>query len=250
MEKLLSEMGVEWERVPAFDRREFEPGFVEDVYEKSAMVHQDEGSIGSFMTHRACWQRLIDSDEEHALILEDDLVFGVGARRFLTDASWLPQSHWKCIVHLETFGRVTVLDAEPVDKAYAYGLHALHMVHHGSAAYLIHREVAEAALKASSDLNNVPDEFLFMPPPANTVTKLPILQAVPAPFVQEDILERMGGQKSTHRSLVAETRKGNRKGLTKLKMKLRHLLIKRWILLVGLITDGIRGRKTGVIDFK
>ncbi|MEO1749428.1 MAG: glycosyltransferase family 25 protein [Pseudomonadota bacterium] len=250
MEAELNKRGVDWERVPAFDCREFEEGFVHGVYAKSSRVHQDPGSIGSFLTHRECWRRLVESDEKHALILEDDLLFGEDSMRFLQDAAWLPETHEKCVVHLETFGRVTVVQDKPIASPGRHTLHLMHRLHHGSAAYLIHRETAENALAASSDLNNVPDEFLFMPPPKNLFSQLPVLQVVPAPFVQEDIFERMGGAVAAHRSMIAATRKGARKGWTQLRMKIAHSLGKRWTIVSGKLTDKARGRKTGIIAFK
>ncbi|MEL6203147.1 MAG: glycosyltransferase family 25 protein [Pseudomonadota bacterium] len=250
MEAELTKRGVDWERVPAFDCREFEDGFVDDVYANSARVHQDPGSIGSFMTHRACWRRLVESDHKHALVLEDDLLFGEDSVQFLQSSDWLPLTHEKCVVHLETFGRVTVIEDEPIASPGSHKVHVMHRLHHGSAAYLIHRDTAEDALAASSDLNNVPDEFLFMPAPHNAFSKLPVLQVVPAPFVQEDIYERMGGATAAHRSMIAATRKGARKGLTQLRMKLAHSLGKRWTIASGKLTDRARGRKTGIIPFK
>ncbi|MEO1701079.1 MAG: glycosyltransferase family 25 protein [Pseudomonadota bacterium] len=250
MEAKLASYGVKWVRVPAFDCREFEAGFVDEVYAKSGRVRQDPGSIGSFMTHRECWRRLVASDEQHALIMEDDLLFGKDCAALLKDANWLPSSHDKCVVHLETFGRVTVIDVQAIASIGQYGLHVMHRLHHGSAAYLIHRDTAKKALAGSTDLNNVPDEFLFMPPPRNLFSDLPVLQAVPSPFVQEDIHERMGGAASKHHSMIAATRKGARKGLTQLHKKLTHSLGKQWTIVSGKLTDGIRGQKTGVIPFQ
>ncbi|MEO0543326.1 MAG: glycosyltransferase family 25 protein [Pseudomonadota bacterium] len=250
MADALSQRGLDWERVPAFDCRNFDDGFVEEIYAKSSRLRQDPGSIGAFMTHRDCWRRLVASEEDHALVMEDDLVFGVDCDRFLKDAHWLPKAHEKSVVHLETFGRVTVISEDPIANVGSHGLHVMHRLHHGSAAYLIHRDIAEKALAAGTDLNNVPDEFLFTPPPKNLFSARPVLQAVPSPFVQEDIFERMGGTASTHRSMIAATRKGARKGLAQLRMKLAHSAAKRWTIVTGKLTDKVRGRRTGIIAFK
>ncbi len=250
MRDQLDALGLAWTRVPAFDCKEFSSGFVDDIYRKSPRLKQDPGSIGAFMTHRHCWSALVESDETHALIMEDDILFGRGAKEFLANSNWLPNAYSKSVVHLETFGRITILDAEPLGTTGEYGLHIQRRLHHGSAAYLIHRDTAAKALAASEDLNNVPDIFLFDPPPRNEVHALPVLQVSPAPFVQEDILQRMTGRSANHKSMIAETRKGNRKGLAQLQVKLAHSLGKRWTIASGKLADRLRGTKTGVVNFE
>ena len=34
----------------------------------------ERGEIGCFLSHRKCWERLLDTDEKYALVLEDDLI--------------------------------------------------------------------------------------------------------------------------------------------------------------------------------
>ncbi len=249
MQEQLSALNLEWTRVSAFDCKDFEPGFVENIHRASPLFGKDPGSIGCFMTHRRCWELLVESDQTHAFVMEDDILFGKGAEQFLRDASWIPESHTRSAIHLETFGRVTVVDEKPVHRVGTYGLHEQRRLHHGSAAYILHRDTAERALAASTDLNQAPDIFLFTPPPQNQAQSEPVLQAVPAPFVQEDILQRMTGRQAKHKSLIAEARRLNRKGWAQKRVKLEHSVGKRWTLLVGKLFDSTRGTKTGVIDF-
>ena len=249
MHEQLSALDLDWTRVPAFDCKNFEPGFVENVHRNSPLFAKDPGSIGAFMTHRRCWELLVESDQSHAFVMEDDIVFGKGAEHFLRDTSWIPESHTRSAIHLETFGRVTVVNNTAIHDVGDYGLHVQSRLHHGSAAYVLHRDTAERALAASTDLNQAPDIFLFTPPPQNQVQSEPVLQAVPAPFVQEDILQRMTGRKATHTSMIAETRRLNRRGWAQKRVKIEHSVGKRWTLLMGKLRDSARGTKTGVIDF-
>ena len=250
MEKRLAALDLDWTHVPAFDCKEFEDGFVEGVHQQSADFAKDPGSIGSFMTHRRCWELLVESENTHAFIMEDDILFGESAETFLRDSSWIPEPYTKSVIHLETFGRVTIYDADPVASVGKYSLHVQRRLHHGSAAYVIHRDAAARALAASQDLNQAPDIFLFTPPPRNAVQNLPVLQIVPAPFVQEDILQRMTGRVAEHKSMIAATRKGHRKGLAKIQAKLAHSLGKRGIILAGKLMDNRRRTKTGTIGFE
>lgn len=46
--------------------------------------------LGCFLSHRKCWERLISSGEEWALIIEDDARFNDKSKKYLTTTSWIP----------------------------------------------------------------------------------------------------------------------------------------------------------------
>ncbi|MBL4769392.1 MAG: glycosyltransferase family 25 protein [Rhodobacteraceae bacterium] len=46
-----------------------------DLHEPSYPFPLGPGEIGCFLSHRACWQRIIDSGDDYGLIAEDDLAF-------------------------------------------------------------------------------------------------------------------------------------------------------------------------------
>jgi GR25 family glycosyltransferase involved in LPS biosynthesis len=44
-----------------------------DLYAPSYPFRLGPGEVGCFLSHRRCWQRIVDSDWDYALIVEDDL---------------------------------------------------------------------------------------------------------------------------------------------------------------------------------
>lgn len=46
-----------------------------DLHQPAYPFPLGPGEVGCFLSHRACWQRIIDSGQEYGLIAEDDLAF-------------------------------------------------------------------------------------------------------------------------------------------------------------------------------
>lgn len=46
--------------------------------------------VGCFLSHRKCWEYLINSDEDWALIAEDDIRFSPRASKYIKSSNWIP----------------------------------------------------------------------------------------------------------------------------------------------------------------
>lgn len=92
MDRALKAMQVGYERVEGVDAqllsevllsRNATPS-VEYPYELT------KGELACFYSHRKCWEMLVNSQHEWALVLEDHCEFSEAAGRYLRSADWLP----------------------------------------------------------------------------------------------------------------------------------------------------------------
>ena len=88
----LKTIGVDFERVSGIDGNKFPPV---DYTTKSPNAryphHLSAGEIACFLSHKKCWELLIKSNEEWALILEDNCTFSASATRYLSNTNWIPE---------------------------------------------------------------------------------------------------------------------------------------------------------------
>lgn len=170
MKQKLASLNITAERISAVDGRKKSDKEIEDIlypmdYEYRYLFPRllSKAEIGCFLSHRKCWQMLVESDEDWALIMEDDLIISDRAQFYMKDLSWLPQNikicqlsthepNWNLWVKKETI-KLSNNDEiiQPLDKA------------HGTQCYVISKEVALAALKYSEKLLAPVDDFLFSP---------------------------------------------------------------------------------------
>lgn len=170
IKKRLDDLGITAERISAVDGRKKSDPEIRDIlypmnYEYRYLFPRllSKAEIGCFLSHRKCWQKLVDSDDEWALIMEDDLIISDRAPFYMKDTSWLPkdikicqlsthEKNWKLWTKKETI-KLSNNDEiiEPLDKA------------HGTQCYVISKEVAIASLKYSEKLLAPVDDYLFSP---------------------------------------------------------------------------------------
>ena len=83
------------ERIPAVDGKILSNNDIHAVsyppYNPYYYIQLTPGEIGCFQSHRKCWQKLVDSDENWALIMEDDFFVYDEAIKFIKDEKWIPK---------------------------------------------------------------------------------------------------------------------------------------------------------------
>lgn len=117
------------------------------------------GEIACFLSHRICWQRLVDSNKDWALILEDNCEFNSHAAKYLSSPEWIPQD---CDLIQLTFSSQPTFSKRQILLPQGNILLALEYTSpSGSSAYFISRKAAIVAMQQSQQINSPLDNFLF-----------------------------------------------------------------------------------------
>lgn len=158
------------------------------------------GEVGCLLSHVRALRLFVESDEPHALIIEDDVHIALDARKLLADLA---------AEHLPAFDLIK-LEATPmrtfVSRAYRRlpgerRLHDLLSFNLGTAAYLVKRSTAiELIERLESSM--MPCDYALCSPETNG---LKIGQLQPAPFIQDNFkhgvttLRSSIGERPSHR---------------------------------------------------
>lgn len=169
----LSALNISFERVSAVNGRSLtDMEFTNLVYpldhfdSKVRFTRQlTRGEVGCFLSHIKCWQKLLASDEDWALIMEDDIQISDFAPRFMKSTDWIPNGIQMC--QLSCLYRTQDALIDPFDKIeldLGYSLVRPLFPHPlGTQCYLISRDAASKALQLSKKLVAPVDNFLFSP---------------------------------------------------------------------------------------
>lgn len=98
MQQQIQAIGLSVERVTAVDAQAMAPeeiaSHVPTVDDPSKVVYPRElkpGEVACFLSHRKCWQRLVDSGERWGLIFEDDVTLSPKFLAFAASENWIPE---------------------------------------------------------------------------------------------------------------------------------------------------------------
>lgn len=247
MTKTLDELGLDYERVPAVDGRALSEDEIAAVYRHAPGTQfLDPGSIACSLSHRAVWQRIVAADDEYALVLEDDVIFGENAGPMLSDAGWIPDGTE--LLRLETFRRHTVHGREPVATVGDRTIHRLHHIHNGTGAYIVSKVAAARLLKHMTRFSYAVDYVLF-DPHCPEFCGMEILQMVPAICIQSALAPK-AMRSSDLPSVIQATRKTVfARGFRRFLAKAAREIAKQRLKMRGRVFDRLRDTKTGRIPF-
>ncbi|AHG44433.1 glycosyl transferase [Rhizobium leguminosarum bv. trifolii CB782] len=141
MERLLVDIGLAFERVPAVDGAALglpHPDFDEAAYLSRHGRRPNPFEIGCFLSHVECARRFLSGDAEFALILEDDLDFDDDLAEVL-EAALQHQKRWD-ILRLSTVNTGKKHRVEPLTASRSLAIALTR--EKGSGAYLINRKAA------------------------------------------------------------------------------------------------------------
>ncbi|QKV18815.1 glycosyltransferase family 25 protein [Oricola thermophila] len=248
MSRTLNALGIDHERVAAVDGNTLSDEEIGRNYTHRAGTQLlDAGSIACFMSHRRAWQRIAEGEDDHALVLEDDIVFGRDAGALLRDMSWIPDG--APLVRLETFRRHTVWDAEPLARAGDREIVRLRHVQLGAGAYVISRRAAGLLTERTPPFRHAVD-FVLFDPRCPDFCGFEIMQMIPAPCIQSDRAPADTRPVDLPSILQQTRRKVLARGFRRLLAKTERELSKQRLKWSGLIFDRFRGTKTGRIPFR
>lgn len=200
MERQGKQFGIDWRRVPATDKLDG------DIAARAAHARpgllgfaMSAGAIAVFESHRKAWELIVDSDDSHGAVFEDDVVCSKELPAFLATAEWIPPD---CdVMKIETFDRATI-GAKPAHLFSGRRIVRLHGRHLGAAAYIVSRSAAQRLLAASENFTDPVDEFLFNAQSLH-FPRLTLYQLDPAPCIQGGLLgldEKAGYLKTSNDS--------------------------------------------------
>lgn len=132
--------------------RAFHPGLLKPAYPFDLRP----GEIGCFLSHRAAWARLVESDAEAALIIEDDMALETG----FADALALAQRHVRQMGYIQFQTRAVM--APEIDREGQSLLMQPELTPLRTSGQLVARWAAERLLTLTEPFDRPVDTFLQM----------------------------------------------------------------------------------------
>jgi len=180
--------GIPFERIRAIDGRELDTtDFAHTVAATYEFQPIDAGYVALFMTHKQIWQQIVDSQQPHAAVFEDDAVLASDLRVTL-DAIDRERPEFD-VIKLETTHRKVVCGRRAIELASGNSLQTLRSWHGGTAGYVISRQGAQKLLQLKDQVSDVIDQVMFNPL-SRVCSQLNVYQLNPAGCIQKDILDR------------------------------------------------------------
>jgi len=186
MERQFDEHGISAQRVSAVDGA----ALPSEILGRFKTAHDmrfpmGPGEVGCFLSHVQCWTLLQQTGESHALVMEDDVIFGASLFQIVNAVDW--DGLDADIVKLETNFSRTRMARAPVLELDRRGIHLLTGKHASTGAYVINRRAIERLMGFSKEINLPIDQFLFNPD-FPIFHEMRVLQVDPAPIVQFSVL--------------------------------------------------------------
>lgn len=186
--------------------------------------HLGGGEIGCFLSHAYAWRLIAQGNDEHGLVLEDDIHvcadFGDLIRGLSLDSGEF------CVHKLETLYANVTVARQPTYAARSRRAHKLETNHGGAAAYIINRKTASHLLNYVDLFDEAVDVELF-DPARRTLKNLTIYQWIPAPCIQ-DVFLRGSERKVSFASNLGIDRADRRFYSVKRSQKYAELLKSRF----------------------
>jgi glycosyl transferase family 25 len=233
--------GIEIARLPAVDATDPEvAAAAAQVAPTIAGVPMSAGAFACFASHRLAWQRLLESGDSHAMVMEDDLNLSPGIGRLMRE-DWIPAD--ADVVKLETWGSRCHVARVPTATVDGRRVVRLLSTHIGGGCYILSRPAAERLVDMTHRYRDPVDELLFndrldwfpqatiyqVSPAAAVQGKRPHEGAADEAWAQGSILERFAAgadavEARTETALERLARRG-REELRALRLGSRYVVV-------------------------
>lgn len=183
MTEILKSQSIDFERFPALDGRDFTEADIE-TYQKQRQQGKPMtvGEIACAESHLTIFRKIVEREDDYAVVMEDDLHLSADAGQFLNTTAWIPQG--ADIIKLETVGEPTVITTKSLEVGNDRRIARLAYKHWGSGAYVISKRAAREILNTFVAGLCPVDDYLFDP----TVNDFQLWQIQPAIAIQDIIL--------------------------------------------------------------
>jgi glycosyl transferase, family 25 len=155
--------------------------------------HLGAAETGCLLSHANAWRLIAQADDEHGLVLEDDIHVSDDFAELIRSMSLDPKEF--CVHKLETFGANVTLTRQPTYTARSRKAYKLESNHGGAGAYILNRQTASDLLSYIDLFDEAMDIELF-DPNRRTIKNLTIYQWVPAPCIQDFLVGESKCKKS------------------------------------------------------
>lgn len=174
MQDILGRLDIDFERIEAVNGKAMDPAKVleiqyplNDLYYRTRFTRLlSPGEVGCYLSHIACWKRLVNSNEQWALIMEDDIIVSSLAGQYMKSCDWIPPQVDVCqlsmLNHKKNKDFIVGFERLKVDDRLTL-VQPKYPLPVGAHAYLISRKAAQEAIRQSSKLASPVDIFLFSP---------------------------------------------------------------------------------------
>lgn len=163
VERIIEACPLDTEIVDAADGRAMSEAEQDEVYkfeklfEPSYPFRIGPGEIGCFLSHRRCWQRIVDGDFDAGLILEDDVEIDTDG---FARAIGLAKDHIADIGYIQFQVRAISGPSSTVDARDGHRLIVPTTVPRRTSAQLVSRNAAEHLLRLTETFDRPIDGFL------------------------------------------------------------------------------------------
>lgn len=164
------------------------------------------GEIGCYLSHIKAWKLLLETDDQFAVIFEDDIKISADFNDFLNNTQW--RNEIFDIIKLDTSQRRVFLSKTGKRLKPKRSLFRLLTPHLGTAGYIIHRSFAEKLIRDHEIIEDPIDVVLF---DQKGLSENTILQIEPALVIQPIFLKDMPHFESILRPQRTERRKNQPK---------------------------------------
>jgi glycosyl transferase family 25 len=130
-----------------------------DLHAPSYPFRLNPGEVGCFLSHRRCWQRIVDSDWGYALIVEDDLALDPPQ---WDEALALIESHADAESFIRLPAKRREVAAVQIDQQGHSKLFLPKVIGLQTVAQVVGRAAAQRLLEATAILDRPVDSFLQM----------------------------------------------------------------------------------------
>lgn len=176
-------LGLQIERVAAVDAWQLSKEELSRLRDLSSGNNSlSAGEIACFLSHRHCWQRILDCGDEWAFVAEDDIHFCANAADFLGTSAWIPRG--ADVVKAETNLKVNEFSFAIAGEAHGHVMRRLKSYHFGSGGYFVSRGAARDLLDYTEKHCEPVDAILFSPRDG-MLEHLNVLQLMPAICLQD-----------------------------------------------------------------
>lgn len=192
MQSQFNELGIPFTRVPAVDGKLLSDAEFEKFYQGLGLSKVE---VACFLSHRNCWELIVNSSEDYGVIFEDDVHMSENMRCLMSLEFFFPKDLE--ILKLETFRNpILQVSTSKINIFNNIEIRKLFSEHLGGGAYVISKKCANKLLGLSKNFSVSVDHFLF-DPKANVFRDLNVYQIFPGLCIQDMFLLESVGIVST-----------------------------------------------------